>query len=333
MGVQAGCHPRDDVRQGELNDAIFAANFGQLIRGEAPGVYRDADTFFRNTHPTQALQHACQMVFGRLADPKEAGAVVRLSTGFGGGKTHALMALWHLAKNIGNPALGAELLAPAGRPGAVKVIATDAEGAGYPTFARHEGMEARNLAADLFYKLGGLSALNGMGDANNPAASPDIDLIKAILPTGPLLILLDEIVVHMVRLTPQEVGNVLGFLRTLMTIVVSRPQTVLVMTDPADQSSNQQQAALLAKLTKDFQEQTGRSATVIEPIGEEGAQVIVRRLFDRVEPAAAAKASADYHALYERVADKFPNLVPKRAITVEYRREAAQNLPPAPSSA
>jgi len=134
-------------------------------------------------------------------------------------------------------------------------------------------------------------------------------------------------VVHMVRLTPQEVGNVLGFLRTLMTIVVSRPQTVLVMTDPADQASNQQQTALLAKLTKDFQEQTGRAATVIEPIGEEGAQVIVRRLFDRVDPAAAAKASADYHALYERVSDKFPNLVPKRAITVEYAEKLRKTYP------
>jgi hypothetical protein len=128
MSVKAGCTPRDDVLQGELNDAIFAASFGRLIRDEGPAVYRDPTLFFRNTYPTEALPGLCQRVFGPLANPAEAGRFFRLSTGFGGAKTHALMSLWPLARNIAEPTMGAHLLTPAGRPSEVRVVGVDAEG-------------------------------------------------------------------------------------------------------------------------------------------------------------------------------------------------------------
>lgn len=318
MGVKDGCTPRDDVRGGELDDAIFAASFGKLIKGEAPPIYGDPKRFFANTHPTTALAKLCRDVFGRLASTTESGTIIRLSTGFGGGKTHALMALWHLAKASGDPALGADLLPPAGRPSGVTVAGIDAEGAGYPVFARRGDMEARSLAAALAYELGGPSALNALGTANAAAASPDDAAVKAMLPPGPVLILLDELVLYMAKLTEQERGNLIGFLRTLMTEVTNRRQAVLVLTDPKDQVADSPNAARLSILAKTFEEQTGRQATVIEPIGEESAQVIIRRLFERVDAGAAAKASADHHALYKRVADASPASIPERAITTKY---------------
>jgi predicted AAA+ superfamily ATPase len=57
---------------------------------------------------------------------------------------------------------------------------------------------------------------------------------------------------------------------------------------------------------------------VIEPIGNETAQVIIRRLFDRVDPAFAAKASADHHALYQRIAGDNPTLLPEEALSPKY---------------
>ena len=147
MAVKTGSKPRNDVLQGELTDAIFAASFGQLVRNQGPEVYRDPAHFFQNTFPTDALRSLCQRVFGPLADPAQPSRFFRLSTGFGGGKTHALMALWHLAKNIADPTIGTQLLASAGRPAAVHVVGVDAEGAGYPIFAHHGELEARSLAA------------------------------------------------------------------------------------------------------------------------------------------------------------------------------------------
>ena len=110
MGILKGAKPRKEVLQGDLDDAIFAAEFGKLISGNAAKVYADPKTFFQNTHPAQQLRKIAEVVFGRLADPDEPGAFLRLSTGFGGGKTHTLMALWHLANNIGSASLGIELV-------------------------------------------------------------------------------------------------------------------------------------------------------------------------------------------------------------------------------
>jgi hypothetical protein len=318
MGVKTGCTPRDDVLHGELDDAIFAASFGKLVRGEGPAIYREAAPFFRNTHPTAALAKLCRDVFVRLATANEGGAVLRLSTGFGGGKTHALMALWHLARNITDPTMGTDLLPPAGRPASVKVVGIDAEGGGYPVFATHGEQQARSLAAELAYQLGGASALNAMGVANSAAASPDAAMVEAMLPPGPTLILLDELVLYMAKLTEQEVGNLVGFLRTLMTAIATRAQAVLVITDPKDQPADAKNAARLEHLARVIEQQTGRQATVIEPIGNETAQVILRRLFDHVSPDHAAKASADHFALYQRVADDHPTLIPTAARSKDY---------------
>lgn len=120
------------------------------------------------------------------------------------------------------------------------------------------------------------------------------------------------------KLTEQEIGNFIGFLRTLMTAVASRKQTVLVITDPKDQPANAQGAARLAHLARMIEQQTGRQATVIEPIGNETAQVIIRRLLDKVDPAIAAKASADHHALYLRVAQDHPTLISEEARSPRY---------------
>jgi hypothetical protein len=145
--VKTGGTPRSDVLQGELNDAIFAANFGRLVRGEGEPIYRGPALFFQNTFPTDALKSLCKRVFGPLASSSESGRFFRLSTGFGGGKRHSLMALWHLAKAISDPTMGTRLLAPAGRPSDVCVVGVDAEGAGYPIFGHHGEQEARSLAA------------------------------------------------------------------------------------------------------------------------------------------------------------------------------------------
>lgn len=103
----------------------FTADFSDLIAHRAADVYADPAKFFSNTHPAQNLKDVAKAVFGRLANPNDSGLTLRLSTGFGGGKTHALMALWHLGNNIKDGSLGAELLPTSDRPTVVKVVAID----------------------------------------------------------------------------------------------------------------------------------------------------------------------------------------------------------------
>lgn len=147
--IRETCTPRPEVLKGDLEDAIFAADFGHIVEGIAATVYQDAETFFRNTHPAAPLKKVITTIFDRLAHPDDAGAVIRLSTGFGGGKTHTLIGLWHLAQQITNTTLGTELLPAAGRPKQVEVVGIDGG----------KFLQTNSLWGDLALKLGGKPAM------------------------------------------------------------------------------------------------------------------------------------------------------------------------------
>jgi hypothetical protein len=330
MGVLTGCKPRKEVLTGELDDAIFAADFGDLIAGKAPRVYGDAATFFQNTHPAAQLCKVIEVVFGRLANPEEGGATIRLSTGFGGGKTHTLMAMWHLAENIGDLALGTELLPAAGRPKSVKVAAVDGSDAG-EVFGRHGKVVTKSLWGELAYRLGGEKAWKELGEVDHPERQPDQALVEGWFPSGPVLLLLDELVVYMATLSDRGQGNLLAFLGKLTSIVANRPQTALVVTDPAGQPSYAQQAANLsaaiAAATVKLDDIFGRKMSDFDPVGGEAARVIVRRLFQKVDPAAAQAASKIYYDLYERVSRDQPGTVPPAAANQAYAKRIVEAYP------
>ncbi len=321
--VKQTCRPRKEVLKGDLQDAIFAADFGDLIAGKAPDVYGKPDVFFQNTHPAKQLCEVVRAVFTKLSDTKEVGATVRLSTGFGGGKSHTLMVLWHLAQNIQDPSLGTEILPAAGRPTQVKVVAVDAYKAGVPEFARHGSTIINSLWGEIFFQFAGKDGLKALGQADSVEASPSEDQVLAIFPKkGPVLILLDELVVYMARVSERGQGNVLGFVNTLASVASKRPQTVLIVTDPADQRAYAPQAAQfnaqLATAAIKLDEVLSRKVSDFDPIGGESAQVIVRRLFEHIDKTAAQKTSAEYHSLYTRVSQEKPGLIPPEAIRQDY---------------
>ena len=331
MSVKTGCEPREEVLRGDLDDAIFAADFGNLINGAAPLVYRDAKLFFQSTYPTKNLCQIVQAVFRRLADTKENGAAISLSTGFGGGKTHALITLWHLAHHIHDPALGTELLPAAGRPGRVKVVAVDVGKAGTgEEFRAHGDVRVHSLWGDLFYQLGGATGLERLGKADDPEASPSDQQLKDVFPTDtPVLILLDEAVTYLAALSEQGQMNFLKFIKMLSEEVTSRPQAVLLMTDPGSQQAYQTQSDRLRRtmIATRLEDVYGRKASDLDPIGDEAAQVITRRLFERIDPVAAETASASYHSLYKRVAEERPTDLPKAAATEKYAKQIRQCYP------
>ena len=331
MGVLKSCKPRKEVLKGDLDDAIFAADFGNLIAGKAPLVYGNSKIFFQNTHPAKQLCNVIGAIFGRLANAKEGGAAIRLSTGFGGGKTHTLMALWHLGESIADPSMGTELLPAAGRPEKVRVVAVDAGKAGVPDFASHENVVVHSLWGEIFHQLGGEKALKLLGQADDPERSPNETQIESAFPSGPVMILLDELVVYMAKLSDRGQGNLLGFLNNLAAVVNKRKQTVLVVTDPADQRVYAREAhrigdSLTTAAVK-LDDMFGRKMTDFDPIGEESARVIVRRLFESIDPTAIQAASATYHALYERAANDYPGHIPPSAVSSEYAKRIVDCYP------
>jgi len=331
LSVLQTCEPRAEVLQGELDDAIFAADFGQLLEGSAPRVYSHAETFFRNTEPTPDLKAICMTVFKALSDRRGSGQLIRLSTGFGGGKTHTLIALWHLANNIQNVSAGSELLSAADRPKTVKVVAIDLAKAGVPVFANHRNLQTRSLQGEFFYQLGGPAGLKALGGADHPEACPDEATIARALPSEPLLVLLDELVIYMASLSATGQGNLLSFLSKLISAVSKRRQAVLVVTDPGQQTAyagvSQQLSMAIGEASVKLEDILGRKMTDFDPVGKQAARVIARRLFDKIDPAAAAKTSANYHQLYERVHEAHPDILPDSAVSTEYAKRIEQCYP------
>lgn len=332
MGVLTGCTPRDEVLQGDLQDAIFAADFGELIAGTAHEVYRHPETFFRNTHPAAQLQTIVKAVFGRLANPAESGALLRLSTGFGGGKTHTLMTLWHLANHIGNLSLGTELLSAAGRPAEVTVVAIDASKAGgSTTFAVHDDATTHSFAGEIFYQLGGPRGLAALGAADRPEDSPADRQIDQVLPDGPLLFLIDELVIYQAKLSKQGRGNLLGFVGLLLKKVANRPRTALVITDPGSQqvyaAESEELRQAITEAAADQEDLLGRTTSNFDPIGAEGPQVIARRLFTSIDSGEAQRTANTYHSLYTRVVEEHPNSLPPETAHSEYTERIVRCYP------
>src|SRR5208282_6095485 len=93
--------PRKEVREGRsFNPDEFAIALEQVVAGTAPEDYRKPDQFFARTCFTRALREHAGMVLRRLSGKTENTApVLTLITQFGGGKTHTLTTLYHLATN------------------------------------------------------------------------------------------------------------------------------------------------------------------------------------------------------------------------------------------
>src|SRR5262245_55553712 len=92
--------PREDLRDGKPLDASeFAVHLDHVRDGRAPAVYQNPPEFFERTFLTQNLRELATQVVRRLSGVKvETSATFNLSTQFGGGKTHSLTLLYHLAR-------------------------------------------------------------------------------------------------------------------------------------------------------------------------------------------------------------------------------------------
>lgn len=326
------CVPRPDVMKGDLDDSIFAADFKQVMDKKGPDVYRDPSVFFQNTYPTDRLKKIVGTIFGRLADPKEQGIVARLSTGFGGGKTHTLIALWHLAKNIGDTSLGTDLLSGAGRVKNVHVAGLDGEKAGTTVFDRIDGEPIHTAWTALAARLGGKKAWDQFRDIDDPEITPDRGLIESILPDEPTLILIDEIVIYMSHLSERAQGALLAFIGQLMSITLNRPQIALVISDPASQMAYEKDVRKLEQVWESqsqfrLDDILGRRASDFDPIGSEAPQIIARRLFESVDRKAAESVAAAYHDTYKRFLNEDASRLPGEAVTAEYAQRMVNCYP------
>ncbi len=209
-------NPHQDVASGRYQQAEFAADLWQVHIGEGSDEYRDPAEFFRRTYLTESLKQLVTSAIRRVAD--EGGdPVVQLQTNFGGGKTHSMLALYHLFSGAqpGDLAGIDEVLKVAG----VKKLPTvnravlvgNKISPGNPAL-KPGGIKVRTLWGELAWQLGHASggnkeakkAFDRVRADDEKGTSPGDVLRELMNEYGPCLILIDEWVAYARQLHDQS---------------------------------------------------------------------------------------------------------------------------------
>ncbi|MBU1342385.1 MAG: DUF499 domain-containing protein [Proteobacteria bacterium] len=200
--------PHKDVASGRYQQAEFAADLWQVHLGEGTDEYRNPSEFFRRTFLTESLRN---MLVGGVRRLKGQGGdpVVQLQTNFGGGKTHSMLALYHLFSGISPTELSGidEVMHEAEAscvPTACRVVLVGNKiSPGNPT-TKPDGTVVHTLWGELAWQLGGKKAYARIQADDEKATSPGDILRELFKEYGPCLILIDEWVAYARQLHDQS---------------------------------------------------------------------------------------------------------------------------------
>ncbi len=286
--------PHQDVASGRYQQAEFAADLHQVWRDEASDEYNKPEEFFRRTYLTEGLRdllvNAVRRLRGEGGDP-----VVELQTNFGGGKTHSLIALYHLAGGYPPGRLpGVEqMLADAGLeppPRANIAVLVGQKIAPGTVHSKDDGTEVRTLWGELAWQLGGRSGYDLVADADRTGTNPGEALSRLLRAHAPCLILIDEWVAYARQLYGQDGQLPAGsfdaqftFAQALTDAAREVPNAMLVVSIPASdiEVGGEGGRQALARLLN----VVGRMETSWKPAtADEGFEIVRRRLFEAVPP-------------------------------------------------
>lgn len=319
--------PREDLRDGKPLDASeFAVHLDHVRDGRAPAVYQNPAEFFERTFLTKNLRELSAQVVRRLSGVKvETSAIFNLSTQFGGGKTHSLTLLFHMARS-GDAAKSwkgvSDILQDAGVksvPSAATAIFVGTEFDSITGRGGNDGTPLRKTPwGEIAYQLGGEDGFKLVAEHEKELTAPGGDVIERLLPKGkPTLLLLDELMNYVSRSRKSGLAAQLyTFLHNLSEVARGRDNVVLAVSIPAselemtaeDQSDFERFKKLLDRLGK----------AVIMSAEAETSEIIRRRLFEwQALPKDALGTIEEYEAWLSANKQQLPSWFP-----VENAREA-----------
>jgi len=302
--------PHKDVMDGNLRGAEFAADLSYVSIGEGSREYTDPVEFFRRTYLTEGLKDLLLRAARRVGGDANASPVVNLQTNFGGGKTHSMLALWHLLSgtelsrypdelqklltghDIGKLGRSARRVALVGNHIAAGKGSVKAKGTPYET-------HVKTLWGELAWQLGAArggdaearAAYDIVADADVTRSNPGSALGELIDLCAPCLILIDEWVAYARQLYGRDdldagtFATQFTFAQTLTEAVKAVPGAMLVVSIPASSD-------------KPSDEEVERGATDLEVGGQNGRealaqlQQVIRRVADQWRPATAEESFA-----------------------------------------
>lgn len=337
--------PHDDVGTGRYMLAEFAADLWQVYQSQidpsanSPKEYSDPSEFFRRTFLTEGLGDLLSLgirrISGQAADP-----VVKLQTNFGGGKTHSMLALYHVCGDKEPTRLtGVEqLLKKLGMSGLPKKIhraVLVGNKLSLTGSKKPDGTVVRTMWGEMAWQLGA-SAGNpheayDMVRADDEAGVCPADIEKLLKKYSPCLVLIDEWVAFVRQLynTPGLAAGSfdanITFAQSLTEAFKAAPGAFLVASLPASDieigGEGGREALKRLENTFDRVQSTWRPATT-----EECFEIVRRRLFQPMSPANYAKRDAVAKAfvdMYDKAAGDFPS----ECKSAEYERRVQNSYP------
>jgi predicted AAA+ superfamily ATPase len=324
--------PHDDVARGKLALSEFAADLHRVAHGEGGMEYVDPVEFFRRTYLTAGLRtiltEAAQRIAGDGATP-----IRGLMTNFGGGKTHSLIALYHLfsGRRVDElPDEVGQLVRDAGvldqLPAVRRAVLVGTRIAPGQPSVKDDGIEVRTLWGELAWQLLGRRGVNLIADADRTSTSPGDHLVRVIEEAAPCLVLVDEWVAYARQLVGAD-GLPAGSFETQFTFaqllteaVRSVPGAYLVVSLPASEGDGRNGDPIGSEIETGGpggREALSRLANVIgraetawlPATADEAFEIVRRRLFTELDEAAVADrdaAAGAFGQLYARNASEFP---------------------------
>jgi predicted AAA+ superfamily ATPase len=314
--------PHPDVMAARFVEAEFAADMSTVARGEAADTYQDPREFFRITFLTSGLRKVLQGAIERLAG-KGGDPVIGLQTSFGGGKTHTMLALYHLAsaKNPETLPGMADIFKDAGvtslpiRSKPVVFVGT-AAGANQPIVVNGGARSVKSLWGKIAYDLGGWKTYETIKESDEKRTNPGSEAMIAILKqASPCLILVDEVVAYARNLEGVPYDGFVSFFQSLTEAAKAVPGVLVVgsLPDSGAEVGDQRGRAALLALEKVF----GRVQSAWTPAqGTETFEIIRRRLFQELDDEgtrAREQAVKAFMSFYRNNKGEFPTDATERS--------------------
>lgn len=328
--------PHKDIQDGHLDESIFAANLAEVAAGTAREIYTSPEIFFQKTYFTAGIKNIAKRVVQGLNGGQDAdNRVISLQTGFGGGKTHTLISLYHLAKwgkKAAKSEHAKELLDITGEPKFESAhIAVFTNTTNDPVQGRKVGdFTIRTLWGELAYQLGGASAYEIIRVNDEKQIAPKGLFKKVLVQCKPCMILIDELADYCVSASAVKVeasnlsDQTVSFMQELTESIAGTDNCVLIATLPA---SAQELAAspISSQILTALENRITRVGANMKPVeDDEIFEVVRRRLFedlgsqDEIE-----KVISSYFILYQSLLSE----VPSYAMKSEYRDKLRKSYP------
>lgn len=309
--------PHEDVLKGTFQQAEFAADLSRVHAGTATSEYQNPALFFQRTFITEGMRLLLDSVVKRLSG-KGGDPVIQLQTAFGGGKTHTMLAVYHLAKGE-VPASDLQGVAPILDAAKVtelpraRVAVLDGIKSSPNQPTKRDGQVVRTLWGDLAWQLGGADGYALVADADTSGTSPGKAVLETLLARcAPCVILIDELVAYVRQfeegkaLTGGTFDSNLSFVQALTEALKAVPTAVLLASLPESdkEAGSQRGVKALEALAHYF----GRVQALWKPVAtEEAFEIVRRRLFasinDKPAMESVCRSFADF---YTGNRDDFP---------------------------